>query len=83
MMTRRRCSPPDLHYLENGFILTEQEAKERLTTTMVVNRRKKKVVRKPEPLSEEDFVEQLRQQTRSVLLEVCESLKLLTGIFRT
>jgi septum formation inhibitor-activating ATPase MinD len=71
MMTRRRCPPPDLHYLEDGFILTEQEAKERLTTKMVINRRNKKIVNQPHELSEEEYVEQLKLQTRSILLEVC------------
>ena len=71
MMTRRRCPPPDLHYLEDGYILTNQEARERLTTKMVVNRRNKKIVTKPDELSEEEYVEQLKLQTRSILLEVC------------
>ena len=76
MMTRRRCPPPDLHHLEEGFILTEKEAKERLTTKMVVNRRNKKVLQKPDLLNEEKYVEQLQLQTRHILLEVCENLQI-------
>ena len=70
-MTRHRSPPPDLHYLEDGFILTEQEARERLTTKMVVNRRNKKIITKPEELSEQEYVEQLKLQTRNILLKVC------------
>ena len=71
MMTRRKCAPPDLHYLEDGFILTDQEVRERLTTKMVINRRNKKIVTEPQELSEEEYVEQLKLQTRSILLQVC------------
>ena len=71
-MTRRRCPPPDLHYLEDGFMLTNQEARERLTTKMVVNRRNKNIVSRPDELSEDEYVEQLKVQTRSILLEVCQ-----------
>ena len=71
MMTRRRCPPPDLHYLENGFILTEKEVKEKLTTRMVVNRRNKKVLQKPDVLDEEEYVKELKVQTRNLLLDVC------------
>ena len=70
MMTRRRGPPPDLHYLEDGFILTDREAKEKCTSKMVVNRRNKKIVTQPDELTEEQYVEQLQLQTRSILLEV-------------
>ena len=70
MMTRRRCPPPDLHYLDNGFILTEREVRERLTTRMVVNRRNKKVLQEPQLVTEEQYVEQLKIQTKNMLLEV-------------
>ena len=71
-MTRRRCPPPDLHYLEDGFILTDQEARERLTTKVVVNRRNKKIVTQAEEVTEQEYVEQLQLQTRNILLEVCQ-----------
>ena len=69
-MTRRRCPPPDLHYLEDGFILTDREAREKLTTKMVVNRRKKKILTQPEELSEQEYIEQLNLETRNMLLQV-------------
>ena len=69
-MTRRRGPPPDLHYLEDGFILTDRGAKEKCTSKMVVNRRNKKIVTQPDELTEEQYVEQLQLQTRSILLEV-------------
>ena len=53
-------------------MLTNQEARERLTTKMVVNRRNKKIVNRPDELSEDEYVEQLKVQTRSILLEVCQ-----------
>ena len=70
-MTRRKCPPPDLHYLEDGFILTDQEATERLTTKMVVNRRNKKIISQPQEFNDQEYVEQLQLQIRSILMEVC------------
>ncbi|XP_028400166.1 uncharacterized protein LOC114523443 [Dendronephthya gigantea] len=75
IMTRRKCPPPDLHYLEDGFILTDQEARERLTTKLVVNRRNKKIISQPQEFNEQEYVEQLQLQIRSILLEDEEALQ--------
>lgn len=67
-LTLRRRPPPDLDMIENGFILTEAEAKEKMIKTRIVNRRSKKVLISPQVPNEQQYLERCRKAASDMLL---------------
>ena len=59
--------------IENGFILTEAEAKEKMIKTRIVNRRSKKVLISPQVPNEQQYLERCRKAASDMLLGVRET----------
>ena len=56
--------------IQNGFVLTEEEAIERRTRRRIVNRMSRKMFIPPEELSEEEYVEKCKTVINDILLGV-------------
>lgn len=56
--------------IENGYILNEKEALEKMVTKRIVNRRSKKVIIQPKQLTEEEFIARCRQEASNMLMGV-------------
>jgi len=78
-LAQRRRPPPDLDLIEDGFVLTEEESREKRLTKQIINRRSKKVIIPPPVLSEEEFVQRCREEASNMLLGVRK--KKLTVLF--
>ena len=67
----QRCSPPPyLDMIDNGFVLTEREAHEKMIQRRIVNRRSKKVVIRPQTPSQQEFVVRCKKEASNMLLGV-------------
>ena len=71
-LSQRRSPPPDLDMIENGFVLTESEAREKMITKRIVNRRSKKVIIPPQTPCELEFLTRCRKEASNMLLNVSE-----------
>lgn len=70
----RRRPPPDLDMIEDGFVLTEAEAAEKMIKRRIVNRRSKKVIIPPQVPNEQQYVERCKKAASDMLLGDREAL---------
>ncbi|EDO40633.1 predicted protein [Nematostella vectensis] len=74
--------PPDLDMIEDGFILSESEAREKMITKKIVNRRSKKVVVLPSVLSKEEYVARCREEASNMVMGDQDVLDKLYGTLK-
>ena len=60
--------------IEDGFVLTEAEAAEKMIKRRIVNRRSKKVIIPPQVPNEQQYVERCKKAASDMLLGVRKTL---------
>ena len=69
-LSLRRRPPPDLDMIDNGFVLTESEAREKMIKARIINRMSKRVVIYPQVPCEEEYLVRCRKEASNILLGV-------------
>ena len=67
---QRRRPPPDLDMIEDGWVLTEKEATEKMIKKRLINRMSKKIVVPPQVPGEKEYMQRCRKIALEMLLGV-------------
>ena len=63
---QRRRPPPDLDMIEDGWVLTEKEAAEKMIQKRIINRMSKRVIVPPQVQGENEY----RQRCKKIALDM-------------
>lgn len=67
---QRRHPPPDLDMIEDGWVLTEKEAAEKMIKKRLINRMSKKIVVPPQVQGEKEYMQRCKKIALEMLLGV-------------
>ena len=67
---QRRNPPPDLDMIEDGWVLTEKEAAEKMIKKRLINRMSKKIVVPPQVQGEKEYMQRCKKIALEMLLGV-------------
>ena len=69
-LMQRRHPPPDLDMIEDGWVLTEKEAAEKMIKKRLINRMSKKIVVLPQLQGEKEYMQRCKKIALEMLLGV-------------
>lgn len=73
-LMQRRHPPPDLDMIEDGWVLTEKEAAEKMIKKRLINRMSKKIVVPPQVQGEKEYMQRCKKIALEMLLGNEEAL---------